>query len=607
LILGSGYFPLRQKQIERFSLGIMFGTTKDDLFTNKFYANKTYQENYNFAKAPIVPTLTAIPGDNKVTLVWDDAAEFSEDPITGMDFEGYRIYRSTDPGFTDMQAITDGQGSVSYRKPMEQFDIVDGITGYSGIHVRGVEFYLGDDTGIVNTYVDTTARNGQQYYYAVTSFDRGDAALGVAPSECSKYISITREGEVEDKGRNVQVCRPEAPSNGFVEANLDGLTLVEGGKATGIVAFEIADPTQVKDGVTYQVTFKDTVVQTENNTYTYATKNFTLQEKGGDVLIDQSTNLDSGAVQTLTDGFALQLFNFSEISVNTDSSMWVVDSSQFTPDSLGRATYDFVVSPFKYSRTYGVAKPIDFQIDFYDSVGVDTSTYAELSRTRKLQAEPVNFTVTDLETGDPIPFAFYERDDIDDEQGKFTAFTDRTRSDQIILIDSTLINVDGEDIWHEFTFVVEFNSETNDSLHRNPVKGESIVIRTDKPFLSHDVYEFQSSARRTDDDLVDLDKIRVVPNPYIVANSWEPQNRYSTGRGPRELHFTHLPMSCTIKIFSVRGQLVREIEHQGTIDNGTYVWNMLTKDQLDIAYGVYIYHIDAGDYGQKIGKFAVVK
>jgi hypothetical protein len=34
---------------------------------------------------------------------------------------------------------------------------------------------------------------------------------------------------------------------------------------------------------------------------------------------------------------------------------------------------------------------------------------------------------------------------------------------------------------------------------------------------------------------------------------------------------------------------------------------MLSKDQLDISYGVYVYHIDAGQLGTKIGKFAVIK
>jgi hypothetical protein len=112
-----------------------------------------------------------------------------------------------------------------------------------------------------------------------------------------------------------------------------------------------------------------------------------------------------------------------------------------------------------------------------------------------------------------------------------------------------------------------------------------------------------------DDDLAktEIDDIKVVPNPYVVTNSWEPLNPYANGRGPRELHFIHLPPKCTIKIFNVRGQLVRTLEHDSDIWDGTEIWNMLTKDQLDIAYGIYIYHVDAGEHGQKIGKFAVVK
>ncbi len=45
-------------------------------------------------------------------LSWDDVAERGADPVTGeYDFEGYRIYRSTDPEFRDPQVITTGTGS----------------------------------------------------------------------------------------------------------------------------------------------------------------------------------------------------------------------------------------------------------------------------------------------------------------------------------------------------------------------------------------------------------------------------------------------------------------------------------------------------------------
>jgi len=99
-----------------------------------------------------------------------------------------------------------------------------------------------------------------------------------------------------------------------------------------------------------------------------------------------------------------------------------------------------------------------------------------------------------------------------------------------------------------------------------------------------------------------------VPNPYIVANSWEPLNPYANGRGPRELHFIHLPQKCTIRIFNVRGQLVRELEHYSeSSTNGTAIWDMQSKDLLDISYGIYIYHVDAGELGTKVGKFAIIK
>ena len=94
----------------------------------------------------------------------------------------------------------------------------------------------------------------------------------------------------------------------------------------------------------------------------------------------------------------------------------------------------------------------------------------------------------------------------------------------------------------------------------------------------------------------------------MVANSWEPKNPYASGRGPRQLHFIHLPPKCTIRIFNIQGQLVDIIEHDSpALWDGTEVWDMLSKDELDIAYGVYIFHVDAGDLGQKIGKFALIK
>jgi len=104
-----------------------------------------------------------------------------------------------------------------------------------------------------------------------------------------------------------------------------------------------------------------------------------------------------------------------------------------------------------------------------------------------------------------------------------------------------------------------------------------------------------------------LDKIRVVPNPYVATNTWEPVNTYSTGRGARQLHFIHLPANCTIQIFTINGQLVNTLHHTSSIEDGTVIWNMLSKDNLEISYGIYVYHVKAEGIGEKIGKFLVLK
>ena len=106
----------------------------------------------------------------------------------------------------------------------------------------------------------------------------------------------------------------------------------------------------------------------------------------------------------------------------------------------------------------------------------------------------------------------------------------------------------------------------------------------------------------------ELDKIRVIPNPYVATNVIEPKNpRVRSERGKRMLYFTHLPPRCTIRIFTTAGELVKKLEHDTSIHDGNEYWDLLTKDNIEIAYGLYLYHVDAPGIGEKLGKFAVIK
>jgi|GEM_PF-1470031 hypothetical protein len=104
---------------------------------------------------------------------------------------------------------------------------------------------------------------------------------------------------------------------------------------------------------------------------------------------------------------------------------------------------------------------------------------------------------------------------------------------------------------------------------------------------------------------VDWTKVKVVPNPYLVRNLWETSNERS------KLQFINLPAKCTIKIFTIAGNLIKVIEHENDdirTQGGTAWWDpMLTMNNQNVTSGVYIYHVNAPGIGTHIGKFAVIK
>ena len=142
-----------------------------------------------------------------------------------------------------------------------------------------------------------------------------------------------------------------------------------------------------------------------------------------------------------------------------------------------------------------------------------------------------------------------------------------------------------------------------------PVVGDIFRITTKKPFMKGDYFEFSTKSAKVDSKLASdvMSNIAVVPNPYISAAAWEKRNFGQTGRGERRLDFIHLPAVCTIRIYTVTGALVKTLSKNSGPENGSLTWDLVTEDGMDIAYGIYIYHVDAPGVGEYIGKFAIIK
>ncbi|MCH8327519.1 MAG: hypothetical protein IID15_03225 [Candidatus Marinimicrobia bacterium] len=604
-------------QTERFSMALLFGEDRPDLLRNKDIVQGIYNASYNFSKPPEKPTVTAVAGDQRVTLYWDRRAEDSFDRFLGIhDFEGYKIYRATDAALLEPKIITDAFGNRTYRKAIFQCDLInfdsDTLWWVKGTHpadINGVQYDMGDDTGLVHSWTDTTVQNGQTYYYAVVSYDRGEppaklGAAGLPPSESTSIIKIDNLGHVTATDINTVVVTPNAPAAGYTVPDLRELRHDEG-PGTGALSIEILDPIKLRDERTYQVRFQHTGV--------FVTSAYSVVDITDDpevVLIAESPYVATRSVLIdpiraiyaelpeegeVFDGMRVSVLN-STITIDEAASGWAAGS---------QSNYAFLI---KLRNPGGTLYPADYEISFFGNA-VSTSS----------NGTPANFTVWNLTEEKPSEFFFRDFND-DGIPDMAELFYIQEMEEEVVL-----------KTW-EITFdnpapIVDTTWITPDSMVISetpvdpiaPVPGDIFMVNVNKPFrgaygdslnpLAGDVFQFTTKAASTDIQLAksELDRVAVVPNPYVSSATWESKSLFSTGRGARMVEFIHLPKECIIRIYTVRGYLVATLHHSKAVNDGSEFWDMRTKDGLGIAYGLYIFHIDAGEVGEIIGKFAVIK
>jgi hypothetical protein len=95
-----------------------------------------------------------------------------------------------------------------------------------------------------------------------------------------------------------------------------------------------------------------------------------------------------------------------------------------------------------------------------------------------------------------------------------------------------------------------------------------------------------------------MDRIRAVPNPYYN------QSRYELNQFARVIRFINMPELATVRIFTLSGQLIRTLQKTNT-SSSILEWDLLTTNQLPVASGVYIFHVDAPGVGSSFGRLAV--
>lgn len=435
---------------------------------------------------------------------------------------------------------------------------------------------MGRDSGLKYMFTDTTVENGQTYYYAVCSYDQGydldffergiveiPDLLPISPAECTKRVDVDPTGNIIETDINTVIVTPNAPASGYTAPKLVKLEQIAG-LGNGTIEVYVIDPMAIPAPLEYELRFHgDSQIQYDLFAY-----------PENEPIFINSPYLAGEDQNDTFNGIRLMVYSKAKLEIDVDSLRW----------KTGDSNYWVKIEMGKQYREY--AMPADYEIEFGET-GVDTS----------------------VSTGHLLPFKIKNVSSGEYIKVRAAAPRDRDYWDY------------GDDIYFyeyvpeldkfKFTWIIDIlpPDTTAGVVPIEPQPGDVYSFKTARPFTADDIFRFQVAPATIDHSKLEsaLDEIAVVPNPYVVSASWEKQHNFNSGRGEQKIDFIHLPLKCTIKIFTLRGYLVRELEHNSSLLDGTESWNLITKDGMSLAYGVYIYHVEVPGVGTKIDKFVVIQ
>ncbi len=571
------------------SFALVFGDDTSDVKFNARTAQFMYELNYQGADAPAPPNVTAVVYADSITLYWDDIAEHSVDIMTGYnDFEGYKIYRTTAPPSMNQwgDQIYDGNGLLVGFVPLTQFDLDNAVSGLDPVYPH---LNKGSNNGLVHKWTDTHVTQGVTYWYSVTAYDRGvvdDPELNPDDWAPLNYLECAKGTNPNASPNLVEVVAGKKPGN-YVESDIK-VEALPGTYANHDIIIQIVDP-YIITGHSYLISFDDTTSTTRT---TFSLKD----ENTGQFLIKDSPNIQ-GEESPILDGMIIsvdQRFN----------------SAQFDPDSTEWFHGEFgtpSVSNWIFSGSYIIRDAYDYEVRFTDEP--DTAFYPA---TYTIPFEIWNITLNQkarfahypppnpADTTEQMRNTWTSGDDLKVQEtikGR-TAFTfsfslSAPPHEVITKIDTIQISADS--VRYDTTVTVTDTSVT-------PVTGDVVRLITGKPFKgSRDFFRINTAgytSRTVEDE--DLDKIRVVPNPYMITAEWD-IDQYN-----KQISFTNLPTECDIHVYTLTGERVISLYHQSETQ-GWERWNMLSFNQQEIAYGCYIYVVETPSGKKKIGKFVILR
>jgi len=639
-VVSCGPFNLKQDSMVTLSMGVIMGDAGDvpdspdfsDLMENVQTANEMYRLYFQGSGPPDAPSVHAVPGDERVTLYWDSSPEQSIDAWTGeADFEGYKIFRSSDMGISWGKVVTDVYGNGVGYNPIAQFDwSEEEDRDKYGVNVSGNDpafpQSLGENSGLVHSFTDSNLVNGVEYWYSVCAYDRGSQnpdslvqsymnAIGASPFE--KHTVTVTPGRLASNLTFGQLEPIEGDCEGTVRLEVENSDLLKDHDYKITFSWDIpyvdaAGDTAVGTGLTLvDITELDTLVHNliigaDTDTNVVAVDGYLLyledappgvKSMGWTKVANDTCTFDWRTVSVEPGSnmfYQEEIVTFDDWRITVDSTqadslLWIdLFSGTLQPEKQPvPIKIEIVTDPYNIKKATSTSYLGEFAIlgpweeyrkEFYSQLGWDlvpggTGYNAASPGWYEKHVDILILETPDTSraTGEAVPNYMY-------------LFTNNKPDTSGTAIGDTLI--------------IEAKA---------PSEGDEFTIITNKRFGPLVSYTFNPLGKTNTGETAanPLEKLSVVPDPYIVSNIWE------TSEFGKRLMFNHLPSRCTISIYTIVGELVDTVEHEegenGDSANGYVFWDMRTKNDQFIAPGVYLYHAETPDGNETVGRFLVIK
>jgi hypothetical protein len=586
-----------------------------------------YDSDFDTVPEMTRPVLKAMKNDQSVTLYWESNAEMYDqvDPLlrphlpddSTYTFEGYRIWQFRDLDGIDPRIIAtyDIQNNISL---IYEWKIINGAPAYVA-EIHGPNEGLRRKHNITDShYTQKPLNNGNPYYFAVTAYaysEHSDPTFIESKPQIIKVIPGLKKIDqtyTYDAGEKIVADHISGEGDGHVE-------------------LIVVDP-EALTGDEYRVTFEE-----EDRETRYTLTNFTTHDT---LDLDYTQwSIDTVGAKVI-DGFILLVDNQGGNATNeVPWNNYVIKEILETNGSDG---IDLIppVDIFENVNSSGDWQIISYGFEYFplqninvnDQIGYQSYEIRFTEGGSEYYLAGLSFGFNPWKGNDPkaldrVPFEIWDLGMLNSRNDDFR-MTIKTLDNYINLPDdSTLVDKDNK--WSQldsgdwepiFAFFQDsvyqeplpetsgrITNEADSRLGRIIIRGklpeEGTVIRinTWKPLTGEDVFSVIATAPNTNDYAsakTSLDDISVFPNPFFGTAL------YSGCSEQEYIRFTNLPVTATLRIFSLGGVYVRRIEKSD--DNPYLDWDLKNNAGERVASGIYIAHLEMTNIGEKVMKLAVI-